>query len=436
MAVLTDGPPSRVSVGSPILRPVEDTLFSRLDLRAVLEAQAVKMRKAVEAEPEPSLKQADADQWAAALAHHYAVAAPELLADEMWREPVQDTTVDVSWDRSRYLGDPYDSGATAFPGYRLVVHVPFKGDEAVFQMRPSSFNWNPPRGRVEASDLLYILEYARDTQPDIDAQVNEFLNSVNQWLGFARGDIESFNNRLEQEARQAIEARRQRIAQRDEHLAQSAIPERRPGEGGKKTYVADVLVRRPAPSLPQTRADQQPPQLEPTLDEQVYEHVLDVMRRQCLHIEQNSHTYASMGEEDRRNVILSALQTHYDGFTAETDNQGGHTDILARQEGRNVFICECKFWNGPESFTSTIDQLFGYTGWRDTKLAIVMFVRAKTMTRIIEKARGTLEKHSQFVKLRKPASETELRATMRWQGDEERLADLNVFLVHTPQTRN
>lgn len=142
-----------------------------------------------------------------------------------------------------------------------------------------------------------------------------------------------------------------------------------------------------------------------------------------------------MGEEDRRNVILSALETHYDGFTAETDNQGGHTDILARQEGRNVFICECKFWSGPERFTAAVDQLFGYAGWRDTKLAIVMFVREKGLTSLLKKARKTLGEHPQFVAWKEPRSETELRATVHWPGDEARLADLNVFFVHTPQVR-
>jgi hypothetical protein len=43
---------------------------------------------------------------------------------------------------------------------------------------------------------------------------------------------------------------------------------------------------------------------------------LGVIRKQCLHIEQNPRTYTPMGEEDRRTVILSALTTHYDGFTA------------------------------------------------------------------------------------------------------------------------
>ena len=168
------------------------------------------------------------------------------------------------------------------------------------------------------------------------------------------------------------------------------------------------------------------------LGDKVFEYVLEVIRQQTLHIEQHPKTYATMGEEDRRNVILSALATHYSGFTAETDNQGGPTDILARYENRNLFICECKFWSGEQAFADTIDQLFGYTGWRDTKLAIVMFVRTKGLTAILEKGRGALATHPQFAAWKEAASETELRATMRWPGDDERLADLNVFFVHTP----
>jgi len=52
---------------------------------------------------------------------------------------------------------------------------------------------------------------------------------------------------------------------------------------------------------------------------------------------------------------------------------------------------------GAEGFADTIDQLFGYTGWRDTKLAIVMFVREKGLTGILKKAKTTLAAHPQFV---------------------------------------
>jgi hypothetical protein len=110
-------------------------------------------------------------------------------------------------------------------------------------------------------------------------------------------------------------------------------------------------------------------------------------------------------------------------------------DILARYQGRNVFISECTFWDGEQSFTDTVDQLFGYTGWRDTKLAIIIFIRANGMTAIGTRRDETLAAHPQFVAWQQAASETELPATMRWPGDDERLADLNIFLVHTPRAR-
>lgn len=150
---------------------------------------------------------------------------------------------------------------------------------------------------------------------------------------------------MKQQTLGAIATRRRRISQRDAALAESTIPVRRVREHGATTYIADVLVRRPAPSSPSNRADEKPPALEPTLDDKAFEHVLAVIRQQALLIEQHPKTYASMGEEGRRN--------------------------------RNVFIAECKFWTGEQGSVETIDQLFGYTGWRDTKLDILMFVRAK-----------------------------------------------------------
>ncbi len=408
-------------------------MFNGGDLRLVLENQVKRMRAAVEAEPEENLKQADADEWAAALANHFAVACPELKVDDIWKAPVEDVTVDVSRDWSRDFSNPDSDLARNFPGYRVVIHVPFEGDAGVFKLQPSSYTSNPPRGRVQESDLVLTIEYPRDQQPEIDAQAKSFVGTVRDWLGFACVDIDAFNVALEQQAHQAITGRRQQIEQRDNHLAQSTIPVRRPGESGTKTYIPDVLIRRPAPSLPTTRADDKAPALEPVLEESIFEHILDVIRMQGKQMEQSPGTYREMGEEDRRQTIVATLNTHYEGrAAAEAFNNEGKTDILIRHDGRNLFICECKFWNGPEGFTDTINQLFRYTGWRDTKLAIVMFVREKGLTAILKKAKATLESHPLFVGSKTEAEETELRATMHWPGDEERLADLNVFLIHTP----
>jgi len=350
-------------------------------------------------------------------------------------EPPADVGVDVSRDWRRAIVDPYSDAVRNYPGYRVVVHVPFGGDREVFTLKPSTYTWNPPRARIARDELLLTIEYPLDSPPDIDAAVNGLIGSVNQWLGFARTDIDSFNRNLEQEARQAIERRRQRNAQRDAQLARSAIPVRRPGESGTRTYIQNVLVRRPAPSLPETRSDAQPPRLEPVLEGRIFEHILNVIRMQGRQMEQSPGTYAGMGEESRRQTLVATLNTHYAGRAhAEAFNNEGKTDILIRHEGRNLFICECKFWSGAEGFSNTIDQLFRYTGWRDTKLAIVMF-REKGLTSIVAKARTALAAHPQFVVWKDAATETELRATMYWPGDDERYADLNVFFVHTPPVR-
>src|SRR5439155_23481863 len=166
--------------------------------------QASKMVGAVEAEPEESLKQADADEWAASLAHHFSVACPEFRVDDVWMEEVKDVKVDVSRDQMRAIIDPYSDAVRNFPGYRVVVHVPFEGEADVFKLRPSQFTYSPTYGRVEGSDLVLTIDYPRDTQPDIDARVQEFIGTVGRWLGFARAEIDSLNKGLEQQAGQAI----------------------------------------------------------------------------------------------------------------------------------------------------------------------------------------------------------------------------------------
>jgi hypothetical protein len=412
---------------------VDDLLFTRGgNLQDALEHRAQEMVQEIEHVPEEHLVQADRDAWAVALAESYAVPCPVLNRTSMWREKVQEVTIDVSWDGRRYFSDP--SYARNFPGYRVVVHVPFDGEADVFKFRPSSFTLNPPRARVTDRDVFVSVEYPRDSQPDIDGQVNGVVDNIEHWLHSARQDIEAFNAGLEGRAMAAIDARRRRIEERDAHLAKSTIPEGPPGAQAK-TEIVSAVVRRPAPSLPKRQKQaHQAIDLEPTLADEIYEHILGLIRSHATSMEQNPNTYRSLDEEDRRTTILALLNSHYEGRgAAEAFNGQGKTDILIRYEGKNIFIAECKFWRGEKEFIAAIDQLFRYTGWRDTKLALILFVEEKGLTAIITKARAALLAHSQFVSAQPAATETELRATMSWPGDRERLAMLNITFVHTPR---
>ena len=80
--------------------------------------------------------------------------------------------------------------------------------------------------------------------------------------------------------------------------------------------------------------------------------------------------------------------------TGETFNCHGKTDILIRVKGKNIFIAECKIWRGEKGFLETIDQLLGYTSWRDTKTAILIFNKNQDFSSVLAKIRSTAKTHT------------------------------------------
>ena len=67
--------------------------------------------------------------------------------------------------------------------------------------------------------------------------------------------------------------------------------------------------------------------------------------------------------------------------------------VTLRVDGRNIFIAECKIWIGADSLKRAIDQLLGYTAWRDTKTAIVMFNRNKNTSAVLNQIPQTAKSH-------------------------------------------
>jgi HicB family len=92
----------------------------------------------------------------------------------------------------------------------------------------------------------------------------------------------------------------------------------------------------------------------------------------------------------------------------------------------------------PRSLHAELVTLAEAEGVSLNQLAVTALARMaagaprKGCQQFLRRRRRLLTAHPQFVGWQDAAEETELRATMHWPGDEERLADLNVFFVHTP----
>jgi hypothetical protein len=150
-------------------------------------------------------------------------------------------------------------------------------------------------------------------------------------------------------------------------------------------------------------------------------------------IERSPDTFKNIKEEELRQHFLVQLNGYYEGTaTGETFNATGKTDILIRHENKNLFIAECKFWNGPTSLTGAIDQLLGYTSWRDTKTAILLFSKNKDFTNVLAQIPPTVNAHPHTIRQEPYASETGYRFTLHHQHDKERHLTLTILAFNIP----
>ena len=106
-----------------------------------------------------------------------------------------------------------------------------------------------------------------------------------------------------------------------------------------------------------------------------------------------------------------------------------------RMGNHNIFIAECKYWSGTKGLADTIDQLFGYVTWRDTKTAIIKFVDRKNFTAIVEEATKTMGAHPLLVRQPKKEGDTRFRYTLKHPDDPKRLITMTMLLFHTPSRR-
>jgi hypothetical protein len=153
-------------------------------------------------------------------------------------------------------------------------------------------------------------------------------------------------------------------------------------------------------------------------------------------MERSPRSYVGKHEEELRDHLLTMLDTHWEGQTfAEAFRKKGKTDILIAWQGEAIFVAECKWWGGPKAMADALDQLYGYSTWRDSRLALIFFVANRDFTTVVSKAREVMEERPEFQAWIPPTDAPgEMRCRIRWPHDPERQATLAVQLFHIPDT--
>jgi hypothetical protein len=405
-----------------------DRLFQEIPVSGWVQAALKKLPEEIEGQDPDYFLNASSTDLVAYFTDKYALDVPVLLENEIYIESEGDARIDVSGQRDRYFFDDY--GPHDVQGTRVEIAVPFTGDPDLFRFQPNTGTTSPPRAKVEKRKLLLIYEGTNQTGQNIANSYRAEVAKIKQWLIWLREGADPYMATLEETIEKLITQRREKILANRSMVASIGLPIK-PRAGETATFTVPDVRRKPTVAKPTaTRTSFVP---EPALGDAEYNEILGIITSMAHVMERSPATFAKIKEESLRDHFLVQLNGAYDGdATGETFNSEGKTDILIRRDDRNVFIAECKIWKGSKTIDETIEQILGYLSWRDTKTAILLFVRVKNFSSIVEQITALVEAHPSYKKTLPATGETEFRFVFGQRDDPNREIKLAVLLFAVP----
>ena len=401
-------------------------LFNERDLAGVLDAKAVKLSMAIGSLSEDRVLNTSHEDLSNYYTDKYRIEGLKIDESKI-QIRYGDAQIDVSNRIDYFVRDR--SGPFYITGTRIVFYMPFTGDQNLFYYYPSTYSYDPPQADVRRGEVVFTYDRTTQDAEKVRSEFERDLNKLKNYLEWISGDVEQFNSSLRAKTDQLISARREKLLN-DRGLAeQLGFPLRRRDKS--TTYVTPKVKRRVVPQMP--TASTEPFKPEPALSKEDYDYILSVLENMVLVMERSPGAFKDMREEDIRTHFLVQLNGHFEGqATGETFNYEGKTDILIRTDGRNIFIAECKFWNGPSGLKDALNQLQGYISWRDTKAALLIFNRGTNMSTVLEKIPEVVRQHPRYKAEHPFNSETGFRYVFGHRDDPNREVFLTVLVFNVP----
>ncbi len=327
-----------------------------------------------------------------------------------------------SWDHT-----PYE-----YDGMRTVIRIPFTGSGELWHYRPSTYFLAGAYPNVELmrDHFLFIGEGQQLAVDDVNAALDTSIQNSQTTADRINSDLRQWLYRLKSDLEATASSRRSQLASADTLTKGLGLPIAPTAQEKQIPIPVKRTPLRPTPRTTGASTPAGPPQR--YLRDDVYQDVLRTVE-QMGHAMERTPTAAQFKEEELRNLILIVLNANYEGAVrGEVFNGKGKTDLLLNWEGDNAFIGECKIWSGPAKFREAIDQLLRYVTWRDTKAALIVFIKSGNQSEILRKAREEIQNHASFVRLKPEVSETRFDYLLHSTSDEERHIDLALIAVVIP----
>ncbi len=358
----------------------------------------------------------------------YTISLPVLKKDDIYSLGSKEVDVDVSNDNSRLIMDrdrPF-----YIKGTSITIVIPFEGEPDLFHFTPSTRIMTSINGTLNGNELHLTYTTTSKNPDEIKNSYGSHLQNIENTLSYASRDVNAYNSSLRDYIISIFRNRKQKLLDDRNLVSALNIPVKK-REGAGQTFSVPIARKKILVELPKVNTEKFQP--EPTIAMNVYEEILNTMEKMSSVIEQSPNVYSKMGEEEIRNIFLVGLNDQYGEAGGETFNYQGKTDILIKNNGGNVFVAECKFWKGEQVFLDTISQLLGYTTWRDTKTAILVFNKNKNLSQVLAQITSTAQKHKNYKKEQNISGETKFRFVFTLPQDSNREVIITILVFDIPQ---
>jgi hypothetical protein len=411
--------------------PMMRFLFSRQPIFEWLTTYSNEIQKAVEAVSNDVLMRDPVEEITQRLVATYTLVVPEFLGDPYLRDEISEVKIDL---RHRGPGRvlPFElPGGASVSGFHVEAASRFAGKAELLDCRPSRHTLNFPQGDIKGNEVIVILErpLAGLNQDQIKNEISEALTHIGQYVSWLAADITGFNARLPETVRRLLEDRIRRVQTRNDlqaYLGMEIAKRKDPDPS------LAIEIPRRQPVAVERRAASQPTREEPYLRDETFVEIVSFIGSIRRLIERYPGTFAGMSEPVLRDILLLILNNQFGPATGESFSRGGKTDIFIPTPGGPVFIAECKIWAGKKAFSKAIDQMLGYLTWRETKAALITFVRQKNISDVGRQAVAALQEHALFVRPGVEIADNPV-SILHHEGDPEQLVRVAVILVAITQ---
>ena len=388
------------------------------------------IKRTVESETEDYILNVNETEYVNHLANQYSMDLPDIRFDDVYADSYEEEIPAEYFPRffHVYEGKKYKKEIIQFI-------IPVEGNPDLLSNCPASSislggggNFHI-KGNTIVAEFINFNNDPKKIKQDYDNEVKGDHRNYET----LRNDIQNFNDSLASNISSFLSQRKQKLLAKNNLMSSLGVPLK------KKTNTSETF------SIPQPRFKEKlsikPSVLEkgfkpePTLDDNNYRHILKLINDVGKNFERMPSVYKGKEEEDLRDHILMTLDPNFElgSASGETFNKSGKTDIQLRFDSSVIFIAECKFWSGEKGYLNTISQLLNYLTWRDTKASVVMFVRQKDFSSILEKVENKTKEHENYLGFVNKSDENWFNYRFHINGDKNRELKLAIQLYHLPK---